>query len=91
MPAERQARTQTISASRRKHDPTFKAKVALAALRGDATEQELTAHFGVHPRRIYAWKKALMNAAPRSLLALGYLLRFIGTKLPTAGLGTLPH
>jgi transposase len=54
-----------MSASRRKHDPAFKAKVALTALRGDATVTELAAHFGVHPHQIYAWKKALMNAAPK--------------------------
>ena len=37
MPAEKRAGRQTMSASRRKHDPAFKAKVALTALRGDAT------------------------------------------------------
>jgi transposase len=54
-----------MSASRRNHDPAFKAKVALTALRGGATVPELAAHFGVHPHQIYAWKKALMNAAPK--------------------------
>src|SRR3979490_2035887 len=65
MPAEKRARRQTMSASRRKHDPAFKAKVALTTLSGDATVVELAAHFGVHPHQIYAWKKALMNAAPK--------------------------
>jgi transposase len=43
----------------------FKAKVALTALRGDATVPELAAHFVVHPHQIYALKKSLMNVAPK--------------------------
>src|SRR3982074_1337107 len=58
-------RRQKMSASRRKHDPAFKAKVALTALRGDATVAELAARFGVHPPQVYDWQKALMDAAPK--------------------------
>ena len=42
--------------SRRNHSAAFKAKVALAAIRGDKTLSELSAHFEVHPNQIPQWK-----------------------------------
>jgi len=43
---------------RRKFSDQFKAKVALEALRGDRTIQEITAKHGIHPNQVSAWKKA---------------------------------
>lgn len=49
--------------SRRKHSSEFKAKVALAAVRGDRTMAELAAEFEVHPHQIQNWKKQLVESA----------------------------
>ena len=53
-----------MSQIRKRHSPTFKAKVALAAFKGDETTAELASHFQVHPSRIHVWKRALVEGAP---------------------------
>jgi transposase-like protein len=49
--------------SRRNHSPEFKAKVALAAVRGDKTMTELAEQFGVHATQIAQWKTQLLEQA----------------------------
>jgi transposase len=48
---------------RRNHSPAFKAKVALAAIKGDRTIAQLAEHFDVHPNQITAWKSQLEGSA----------------------------
>jgi transposase-like protein len=52
-----------MGTKRKVHTPAFKAQVALAAVRGDRTVNELAAQFGVHPTLIHAWKKQLTAGA----------------------------
>ena len=48
---------------RRNHTPAFKAKVALAAVKGDRTLAQLAEHFDVHPNQVTAWKAQLEGGA----------------------------
>ncbi len=48
---------------RRNHTPAFKAKVALAAVKGDKTLAELAQQFDVHPNQITQWKTQLLEGA----------------------------
>ena len=52
-----------MSKERRKHSPTFKAKVALEALKVEETVAQLAASYEVHPGQIQAWKKSLPEGA----------------------------
>jgi transposase len=48
---------------RRNHSPAYKAKVAVAAIKGDKTLVELSEQFDVHPNQIQDWRKRLLDDA----------------------------
>ena len=52
-----------MKGKRKQHTAAFKAQVALAALKGDRTANELASQYGVHPTLIHTWKKQLLASA----------------------------
>jgi transposase len=49
--------------TRRNHSPAFKAKVALAALKGEKTLADLAQQFDVHVNQITQWRSQLLDGA----------------------------
>ena len=52
-----------MTVKRKTHSAQFKAKVALAAIEGDRTIDDLAGEFQIHPTMIHAWKKLLLDAS----------------------------
>src|SRR5437762_8487197 len=84
------AREQDMKRTRKKHSAAFKAKVAVAAIRGDRTVAELAVHFGVHPNQIHNWRKQLLDGAV-SVLEGGAPAPDHAISRGRAGAGLLAH
>src|SRR3954454_19028791 len=52
-----------MAKQRKKHTAAFKAQVALAAVKGDKTVNELAGQYEVHPTLIHGWKTQLLGCA----------------------------
>ena len=52
-----------MKAKRRRHDPEFKARVALEALKGVKTIQQISKDYDVHPVQVSEWKKTMADGA----------------------------
>ncbi|MDP1678882.1 MAG: helix-turn-helix domain-containing protein [Candidatus Nitrotoga sp.] len=52
-----------MSKKRAQYSSEFKAKIALAAIRGDETIPQLAARYGIHPTQINSWKRQLIEQA----------------------------
>ena len=51
------------SKKRRQYSPEFKAKIALAAIRGEKKASELPAQYEIHPTMLNTWKRQLLENA----------------------------
>lgn len=49
---------------RKNYSADFKAKVALAAIKGDKTVNEIASTFSVHPHQVMTWKKQALGVIP---------------------------
>ena len=70
-----------MAGKRKVHTAAFKAQVALAALKGDKTVNELASQFAVHPTLIHGWKKHLLQGLVVACLEFDRH----GIALPTQG------
>ena len=52
-----------MKSKRRRHDPEFKARVALEAAKGIKTIQEIAKEYEIHPVQVSEWKKKMLEAA----------------------------
>lgn len=59
-----------MSVQRKRYSAEMKAKIALEAIKGQKTANEIAAEYGVHPTQIAQWKKQALDGLP-DLFSLG--------------------
>ena len=60
-----------MKAKRKRHDPAFKARVALEALKGMRTIQQIAKDYDVHPVQVSQWKKTMTERAGHAFEGAG--------------------
>lgn len=75
--------------TRRNHSPAFNAKVALAAIKGEATLAELSKRFDVHANQIATWKEQLIASAANAFGGEGKAEPAVDLKTLHAKIGEL--
>jgi putative transposase len=55
-----------VQTQRRRHSAEFKAKVALEAIRGQRTSNEIASAYGIHPVQVAQWKKQALEELPQA-------------------------
>lgn len=53
-----------MTKQRKNYSAEFKAKIALAAIKGDKTVNEIASNYGVHPNQVTTWKKQALSIIP---------------------------
>jgi transposase-like protein len=54
----------TVGGQRKRYSADLKAKIALEAIKGQRTANEIAAEYGVHPTQITQWKKQALDGLP---------------------------
>jgi Transposase len=70
-----------MTQQRKRYSTELKAKVALEAIRGHKTANEIASMYGVHPTQIAQWKKQVLDALPHFFSCAGYMGDPLGTLL----------